>query len=113
MEKLRICRERAGLSQKQVSIEVGVSGPTVSQWESGVKKPSLDNLLRLADLYKVSMDFLLDRSEESSNPNMLTSISLSSHEQMLIRAYRRQPVTVQDAICDILHIDHLAALKAN
>ncbi len=58
MMNLKAARESAGMSQKQVAITLKVSGPTVSQWESGKKTPTLENLRALASLYGVSLDYL-------------------------------------------------------
>lgn len=42
---------------------LGVSQPTLSAWEGERKSPSIDNLENMADLYGVTTDFLLGRSE--------------------------------------------------
>ena len=55
-----------GYTQKYIALTLHVSGPTVSQWESGVKIPKNKNLERLADLYGVSTDYLMGRTEETS-----------------------------------------------
>lgn len=68
MNKLRECRDQSGLSQKQVALEIGVRPPTVSQWESGIKSPSRENILKLAKLYQVSVEYLLDEQDEKKNP---------------------------------------------
>lgn len=84
MEKLRICREQKGLTQKQVALELHVAGPTVSQWESGIKKPSSKNLQKLADLYGVSVDYLMDRR----NDEALSIEGLSQVEKKLLLDFR-------------------------
>ena len=68
MNKLRECRDQSGLSQKQVAFEVGVKPPTVSQWESGIKSPSRENILKLAKLYQVSVEYLLDEKDDKKEP---------------------------------------------
>ncbi len=47
-QTLRAARIRAGLTQVAVAANVGVSQPTVSQWEAGIAEPTLANLRRLA-----------------------------------------------------------------
>lgn len=42
---------------------LGISQPTLSAWETGNKVPSVEGLEKMADLYGVSTDFLLGRSE--------------------------------------------------
>lgn len=62
MSRLRDCRERAGYSQKQVALILKVKAPSVSNWEKGKTRPTRDNLEKLADLYHVSVDFLMERN---------------------------------------------------
>lgn len=64
-DRLRQCRIDAGYSQKYVALCVGVSMPTVSMWESGAKSPSIDNLMKLADLFNTSIDYLVGRIDKA------------------------------------------------
>mgnify|MGYP000989409913 CR=1 FL=1 len=43
-------RKEKGLSQAELAELVGTKRPVVSQWESGVRRPGYDNMVRLADL---------------------------------------------------------------
>ncbi len=53
--KLRFYRERAGLTQKAVAESLGLDcTDRISRWENGVAMPSVVNLFRLADVYKVT-----------------------------------------------------------
>lgn len=45
--------------------KLGVSQPTLSAWEGERKSPGLDNLENMADLYGVTTDFLLGRTEST------------------------------------------------
>lgn len=57
--RIRECRKAAGMSQKYVSVTLGLAGPSISNWESGKTKPSNENLVKLAALFGVSVDYLL------------------------------------------------------
>lgn len=67
MNNLRKAREAAGLSQKQVAVDLSISNPTVSEWESGRKFPSTSNLIKLAQLYGVSIDYLVGINDDFSD----------------------------------------------
>lgn len=67
MNNIRRAREAKGLSQKEIAISLGVSNPTVSDWERGVKTPAGKNLKKLADLLNCTIDFLLGIAESSSS----------------------------------------------
>lgn len=64
MTRLKECREKAGLSQKYVALTLGVAAPSVSNWERGKTTPTPENMIQLADLYNVSLDYLLNRTDE-------------------------------------------------
>ena len=65
-------RQDASLSQKNIALTLGVSAPTVSDWERQKKYPTVENLKRLSDLLGVSVDFLLKRT---NSPNFGRSAS--------------------------------------
>ena len=93
MFALRECREKRGLSQKYVAVSLGVAPPQVSKWESGQTKPTLDNLIGLADLYRVTLDELLGREFQQNVGG------LSNMERRLLIAWRASdPVGREDAL---------------
>jgi transcriptional regulator with XRE-family HTH domain len=59
-DRLRELRTEKELRQEDLGKIVGVVKSTVSQWESGERTPDASTLLKLADFFKVSIDFLLD-----------------------------------------------------
>lgn len=58
-EKLIDQRRRRGLSQEQLADRLGVTRQSVSKWESGQATPELPKLIALADLFEVSVDYLV------------------------------------------------------
>lgn len=62
-KKLSFLRKEKGLSQENLADEMNVSRQAVSKWESGNVMPSLDNLIYLSKLYGVTIDFLIDDSQ--------------------------------------------------
>lgn len=58
-EKLKQARIRAGLTQEDALRAVGVSRQTISNWENNRSYPDLASVLRLSDLYQISLDDLL------------------------------------------------------
>lgn len=53
MNIVKELRKRAGIQQKELAIAIGVSRPTVSEWESGKKDPSGERLKKLAAFFQV------------------------------------------------------------
>ena len=58
-KKLREVREKAGLTQEQVALSAMVSRQTVSNWENGRSLPDIVSILKLSELYSISIDELL------------------------------------------------------
>ena len=51
------------LTQRQVASALGLAQPSYIRYENGKAEPSLENLVKLADLFDVSIDFLCGRKE--------------------------------------------------
>lgn len=64
-------RKEKGCLQKEVAAYLNVTVATVSNYEKGVHTPDLDTLIKLADFYDVSTDFLLQRTRYRASINML------------------------------------------
>lgn len=60
-ENIKRMREEHSLSQSEVAEKIGVAASAVCGWERGNKRPSLENLCCLADLFLCSTDELLGR----------------------------------------------------
>src|SRR5262249_5961645 len=60
-ERLRAAREKRGLSQGDLATRAGLQASAISHFETGTRKPSFDNLRRLADALDVTTDYLLGR----------------------------------------------------
>ena len=66
-KNLRGIREDHDIKQKDIAKYLNVSQNTYSQYETGVISLTAEVLIKLADYYNVSIDYLLDRTD---NPNL-------------------------------------------
>ena len=65
-DKLILLRKKAGWSQEELAEQMDVTRQSVSKWEGAQSVPDLDKMLRLAELFGVSTDYLLkDELEEA------------------------------------------------
>ena len=81
MKDLRKWRERKNYSQKEVAISLGVAPPQISKWEAGVTEPSLENLIKLAELYGVTLDEIVGHAQPAG--------ALTTEERDLLRVFRK------------------------
>ena len=57
---LRNLRNLKGLSLNALGKELGVTGSAISSWELGNKEPNFDMLIKVANYFKVSIDYMLN-----------------------------------------------------
>lgn len=67
LERLKDLRKQAGLTQVDVAEKLGISQPAYASWERGVKKPTQENLVKIAQILNVSVDYLVGNSEKKSD----------------------------------------------
>ena len=58
------------LSQAQLGSEIFVSGGTISNYATGVHYPDVEKLIKLAEFFNVSIDYLLGRSTSKLSPDV-------------------------------------------
>lgn len=63
-ERLKEQRKQAKLTQKEIAAQIGVSQQAYQKWEKGDKKPTQDKLTKIAELFDVSVDYLLGNADE-------------------------------------------------
>ena len=63
---ITLLRKEKNLSQKQAAQELGISQALLSHYEKGIRECGLDFVIKAADFYNVSCDYLLGRSAERS-----------------------------------------------
>lgn len=62
-ERLKILRKQAQLTQVDVAEKLGISQPAYASWERGIKKPTQENLVKIAQILNVSVDYLVGNSD--------------------------------------------------
>jgi transcriptional regulator with XRE-family HTH domain len=95
-EMLKVYRERAGYTRKDVAGTIGCTASALSYWESGKRQPDADTFLTLMRLYNVRgvLDIFTDLQNDESK---LTEI-----EWEAVALFRRASVEGRSAIITIL-----------
>lgn len=63
---ITLLRKERGITQKQAAADLGISQALLSHYEKGIRECGLDFVVRVADYYGVSCDYLLGRSADRS-----------------------------------------------
>ena len=65
--RLREIRKSKGVSQLKMAMDLNTNQNTISRYETGEREPGINELIKIADYFNVSIDYLLERT---NNPNM-------------------------------------------
>lgn len=65
-KRLRACRKEKGLTQGQVAIYCDITETAYQNYELMIREPKLEILVRIAELYQVSLDYLVGRSDNKN-----------------------------------------------
>jgi len=82
--KLRMAREKAGFSQSDIAKEIDSTYQKVSSFEIGRTRVSVETLVKLCDLYKADINYILDIKKDDDK-------ILERDEQELLYIYRKLP----------------------
>lgn len=64
-ERIRILREREGMSQKALSQKLNIPLSTYNTWERGMSTPKPEKILELVEIFNTNLDYLYGRSDDS------------------------------------------------
>lgn len=73
-EIIRQLRKESGLSQEKVARACDISKQQYCRFEWGQHKPGYDTLIRLAECFHVSLDYLTERTDVRENPHVPSTI---------------------------------------
>jgi transcriptional regulator with XRE-family HTH domain len=107
---LKNIRIDKNLSVLELSEKIKISHQNIYRWESGQVLPSINQLLILADFYKISIDELLGRADEFNN--IILNANHSPKEQELLYLFNQMSESRQEMILLTMR-DYVVAKKAN
>ena len=95
-EKIQKYRKSLGLSQEELGQKLLVSRQTISLWEKDQTVPTIDNLMRLSEIFEISVDEILhpESKEQSAEIQPNESYRFTFLKQELNEIYRLQRKSV-------------------
>ena len=109
---ITLLRKERGITQKQAAQDLGVSQALLSHYEKGIRECGLDFVVRVADYYGVSCDYLLGRSAERTGQTLSVE-DIPNPESVKDKVYRGSvlPTMNKKLIANSMNIlfDKLAA----
>lgn len=73
-ENIKYLRKKKGLNQNELADELGSKRSTVGNWENKERTPDLDSIIKIAELFEVSLDELVLHKLKPNNPFYVENI---------------------------------------
>lgn len=103
--RIRELRKENKLTQQEVADYLKVNKQTISGYERGVRRPDFVKLDALADLFNVSLAYLIgSQDERGSYPKHGTPELPDPEEAAILEAYRKAPEDVQRLVLYALRL---------
>ena len=109
MLKIKELREEKNLTQKELANKIDTTATNIGRWEKGFNEPAYTYLVKLADFFDVSIDYLVGREDDlgikkySSEHNRA---ALSEDESDLLKNFRKLGPFARESI--IIQVNALA-----
>lgn len=83
-EKLKKARSTAMLTQEQIAEKLMVSRQTISNWENGKSLPDIVSVMKLSDLYQISLDELLKGDQKMKEKMVKDAATAKKNERVIL-----------------------------
>lgn len=88
-ERLQELREDRGISRKELAANLNITVSALGMYEQGRREPNIDMLIKMADYFDVSIDFLVGRSFKNENNELLVeALHLKNEIDKLPQGYK-------------------------
>lgn len=109
VDRLNLLQENSGMNQKDLAKAIGLSLSIFTIWNKGNAKPGLKQLVKVAQYFNVSLDWLVFGDDAPSNDleNVIKLDFSSQSEKELIDKFRKLPDSYQKNV--LAYIDGIAS----
>lgn len=96
MKNLKTLRLSKKLSQQQLALRLDLSQQTIYKYENKITEPDIATLIKLADYFNTSVDYLIGNTDNPQRPGNYSETKLTDNELQHLRIYRNMPNTAQE-----------------
>ena len=100
--RLKELRKKKNISQQRLAIELGISQQSVNKYENHSIEPDIFLLIKIADFFGVSVDYLIGHSDVPRQLEVVQRYSLNSDEALLIEKYRQLTAAERESIALVM-----------
>ena len=94
IQNLKPLRQMRGITQNQLAEAMGVTQQSINKYENHKVEPDIDMLIKIADFFHVSVDFLIGHD----SPKGENEFRLCSDEVQIVSQYRQLTISQQECI---------------
>lgn len=107
VDRLISLMNERNLKPAQITRELGISGSSFTDWKKGKGSPSLEVVIKFADYFNVSLDFIV-RGEDFKNPLSDNSLEISNKkEKLCLKKFRLLSPELQERL--LVYVDGMIA----
>ncbi|MBE5754001.1 MAG: helix-turn-helix transcriptional regulator [Clostridiales bacterium] len=102
MFKLKELRKEANLTQEQLAKKLGLKYFNIGDWERGKCEPCIGDLIKLAQIFNVSVDYLIGNCEDYAPTFPTSNIpQITLEEKNLLKWYNEMNDTHKETLLDL------------
>ncbi len=102
LKNLKLLREEAGASQKQLADAIGVSQQSINKYENHKIEPDIETMIKIADYFQTSLDYLVGHTEIRRIIEATHPYDLNASEAAVLEGYRKLSPRKQNSIETII-----------
>ena len=102
VKNLRLLRDEKGLSQQKLAEMLNITQQTIFKYEKTLVEPDIETLIRLSDIFDVSVDFLIGNSDVREKNCRYEIASITAEEALHLKNWRRLSKDVRNSIETII-----------
>lgn len=103
-ERLRKARENKNLTQAEVAENLGVTRSVIARYELGINDPPTENIIALAEMYGVTTDYLLGKTDLLRESKSVYNTNTNEADMEEVLAMARKIKKLPDAERRIIEI---------
>lgn len=98
LDRMIALMDERNLKPAQMTRKLGISGSSFTDWKNGKANPSLDVIVKFADYFNVSLDYIV-RGEDFKSPSADKSLEISNKKEGLcLKKFRKLTPALQNKL---------------
>lgn len=102
IKNLKQLRQQKGISQQVLADFIMVSQQSINKYENHNVEPDINTLIKIADYFDVSVDYLIGRTEVKHTAEILGYHDLDVLESKMINDYRKLNKTQKEIVLNLI-----------